>query len=60
MIYSINPPFLGGLQPEKKYEFAEPLFSKLKKSPSLQNHFSDTLKIASKGADEIAEYLPSQ
>jgi len=35
----------------KKSKFSQPLFSNLKKNLRLQNHFSATLKMSSKGAD---------
>ena len=44
------------LRVEEKSEFAEPLFSNLKKNLSFQNLFSATLKITSKDADLKADW----
>ena len=43
--------FFLGRQPEKRSQFAEPIFSNLKKNQSLQNHFCATHEITSNGVD---------
>ena len=45
------------LEPEKKSEFAEPLFSNLKKNHTLQNHFSRTKWLQIKWLSGICSVL---